>query len=146
MIDYDEAKPVIVELARRTARVFEHATFAAFLEKWANPPDDPAEEKALVAEYHMFRVAFEGLVRPAEAVEGRVVGSDYALALRTASHLVGMLAAAALAHVGRVMLKSADHDRRRHRVATVFFGLSLLAMLASIPWPGGANARPLFRF
>jgi hypothetical protein len=60
-------------------------------------------------------------------------------------HLVGMLLAIALAHVGRSKVKKAPIERRG-RIAMIFYGLSLLAMLASIPWPGMTAGRPLFRF
>ena len=33
----------------------------------------------------------------------------------------------------------------RHRLAAIFFVLALLAILASIPWPGMPAGRPLFR-
>jgi hypothetical protein len=60
-------------------------------------------------------------------------------------HPFGMLLAIALAHIGRARARKAD-SFRRHRVAAIFFGLALLAILASIPWPGMPNARPLLRW
>jgi hypothetical protein len=60
-------------------------------------------------------------------------------------HIVGMLLAVAFAHVGRVRIRKADPARRR-RIATIFFGLALLVILASIPWPGTPNGRPLLRW
>ena len=59
-------------------------------------------------------------------------------------HIMGMVIAAALAHVGAVRIKKAASDLRKHRTAAIFFGLSLLAMLLSIPWPGTPAARPLW--
>jgi hypothetical protein len=35
---------------------------------------------------------------------------------------------------------------RRHKVAAIFFGLALVVMLASIPWPGTPAGRPLLRW
>ena len=53
-------------------------------------------------------------------------------------HLFGMIVATAFAHVGRARM-------RRNKPAKLFFGLALVAMLASIPWPFMPVARPLFR-
>jgi|SRR5919109_1066671 hypothetical protein len=61
-------------------------------------------------------------------------------------HLFGMIIGVALAHVGRTRLKRLGPDARRHRVAAIFFTLAMIAILASIPWPGSPNARPLFRW
>lgn len=60
-------------------------------------------------------------------------------------HVFGMLVAIALAHVGSGRVKKAAPERRA-RTAAIFYGLSLLALLASIPWPGMPAGRPLFRF
>lgn len=60
-------------------------------------------------------------------------------------HIFGMLLALGLAHVGRVRIRRADMPGRR-RLAAIFFGLALVAVLASIPWPGMPNARPLLRW
>ena len=60
-------------------------------------------------------------------------------------HLFGMLVALALAHVGRVRIRRAADAARRHRTAAIFFGLALVAMLVTIPWPGMPAARPLVR-
>lgn len=59
-------------------------------------------------------------------------------------HVFGMAIALALAHVGRKRVARATPERRA-RVAMVFYGLALLAILASIPWPGLPAGRPLFR-
>jgi hypothetical protein len=60
-------------------------------------------------------------------------------------HLFGMVVGLVLAHLGRVRVRKAP-EVRRHRKAAIFFGLALVAILASIPWPGMPNARPLFRW
>jgi len=60
-------------------------------------------------------------------------------------HTTGMVIGVALAHVGRARIRKAATDAQRHRTAAIFFGLAILVILASIPWPGGLNARPLFR-
>ncbi len=60
-------------------------------------------------------------------------------------HAFGMIIGLVLAHVGRVRTRKTD-SLRRHRVAAIFFGLALAVLLASIPWPGTPNARPLLRW
>jgi hypothetical protein len=60
-------------------------------------------------------------------------------------HIAGMIIGVALVHVGRVRARRTD-SLRRHRVAAIFFGLALVAILVSIPWPGTPAARPLFRW
>lgn len=59
-------------------------------------------------------------------------------------HVFGMLVGLVLAHIGRARVrKAAGH--RKHRTAAIFFGLALLAILVSIPWPGTPAGRELFR-
>jgi hypothetical protein len=60
-------------------------------------------------------------------------------------HVFGMVIGVALVHVGRVRGRKAD-SLRRHRVVAIFFGLALVAILASIPWPGMPAGRPLLRW
>jgi hypothetical protein len=60
-------------------------------------------------------------------------------------HLFGMIIGTALAHVGRVRIRKTHDLRRRHTLALIFFGLALVAILASIPWPFMPTGRPLFR-
>jgi hypothetical protein len=82
----------------------------------------------------------------------RVVFADFGGAMRNAGlrfwaveHLVGMVIAIALAHVGRVKIRKAAGDSRRHTLAAIFFGIALIVVLASIPWPGMPAGRPLIR-
>jgi hypothetical protein len=60
-------------------------------------------------------------------------------------HAAGMLVGIVLAHVGRVRIKKASTDARRHRLAMIFFGLALIVMIVSVPWPGMPVSRPLLR-
>ncbi len=60
-------------------------------------------------------------------------------------HIAGMLIGLALVHVGRVRTRRTD-SVRRHKVAAIFFGLALAAILASVPWPGKPAGRPLLRW
>jgi len=60
-------------------------------------------------------------------------------------HLVGMVVAIALAHVGRARARKAADAAARHRAVLIFIGLSMVALLLSIPWPGMPGGRELFR-
>jgi hypothetical protein len=68
-----------------------------------------------------------------------------ALRFITVEHQVGMLIAIALAHIGRARIRKATDDVKRHRLAAIFFGISLVVILMSIPWPSMPGGRPLFR-
>jgi len=63
----------------------------------------------------------------------------------TIEHAIGMIAGIALVHIGRVKIRKAADADRKHRLAMVFFGIALVLMIISIPWPGLPVARPLFR-
>jgi hypothetical protein len=60
-------------------------------------------------------------------------------------HPFGVIVGIALAHIGRARARKTD-SLRRHRIVAIFFGLALVALLASIPWPGTPAARPLLRW
>src|SRR5687767_7191005 len=78
--------------------------------------------------------------------------SDFGAAMKNSGlrfwaveHVFGMIIALVLAHVGRVRVRNAP-AARKHRLTAIFLGLALLAILASIPWPGMPSGRPLFRW
>jgi glucose uptake protein GlcU len=82
----------------------------------------------------------------------QAVFADFGGAMRNAGlrfwaveHVAGMLVAIALVHIGRGKIRKATTDRRRHTLAALFYGIALILMLASIPWPGRAAQAPLFR-
>ena len=50
-------------------------------------------------------------------------------------HFVGMIIAIVLIHVGYSYSKKNIPDTVKHKRAIVFFGLALLIILVSIPWP-----------
>jgi hypothetical protein len=60
-------------------------------------------------------------------------------------HITGALVAIALAHVGRARARKAADAAARHRAVLIFVGLSMVALLLSIPWPGMPGGRELFR-
>ena len=61
-------------------------------------------------------------------------------------HPFGMFLALALVHIGNGRIRKTSDDRRKHRSAAIFFTLALIVMLLTIPWPGMANGRPLYRW
>ena len=61
-------------------------------------------------------------------------------------HWFGMIIAIALVHAGIARARRASDGRRKHRIVAIFFTLAMIAILASIPWPGTPNARPLIRW
>jgi len=71
---------------------------------------------------------------------------DGVLRFWAVEHMMMMIIAVGLAHIGAARVKKAASDVGKHRVAVIFFGLAILIIVASIPWPGaGADPRPLFR-
>lgn len=60
-------------------------------------------------------------------------------------HITMMIAAVALAHVGRVLARKAKTPASARTRQLICFGLSTLLMIAGTPWPGTRAGRPLFR-
>jgi hypothetical protein len=60
-------------------------------------------------------------------------------------HAIGMIAAVAFAHLGRVRVRRAQTDRSRFGRAAVFYGISLLLLMLATPWPGLPYGRALLR-
>ena len=50
-------------------------------------------------------------------------------------HFAGMIIAIALVHVGKSFAKKKLPDTVKHKRTLIFFGLALLIILISIPWP-----------
>ena len=50
-------------------------------------------------------------------------------------HLIGMLIAIILIHIGKAQGKRPIGDRAKHRRTMIFYLVALLIILASIPWP-----------
>jgi hypothetical protein len=69
-----------------------------------------------------------------------------ALRFFAVEHIFGMLVAMGLIRVGRIMSNNAKTPESGRKKRLIFFTLGLLAMAATIPWPGLVYGRPLFRF
>ena len=63
----------------------------------------------------------------------------------TIEHAPTMILAIAVVHIGRVVAKRADDDRRRFRVVTISVAIATLLILGGIPWPFLETGRPLLR-
>ena len=64
-----------------------------------------------------------------------VVMKNAVLRFFAVEHLIGMLIAISLIHIGYSYAKKNVPDPVKHKRALVFFGLALLVILISIPWP-----------
>ncbi|PKO12041.1 MAG: hypothetical protein CVU39_26225 [Chloroflexi bacterium HGW-Chloroflexi-10] len=73
------------------------------------------------------------------------VMSTAAVRFFAVEHWTIMLLAAILVHVGSAQVKKAAEDVKKYRRAAIWFTISLLMVLAAIPWPGMESARPLLR-
>jgi hypothetical protein len=67
--------------------------------------------------------------------------SDATLRFFSIEHILYMVIAVVLGHVGHALSKKANEAATKHRMAAILFGLATLAILIAIPW-----SRPLFRF
>jgi hypothetical protein len=83
----------------------------------------------------------------------RAAMSDFGGAMKVAGlrfwaveHVFGILVAIVLAHRGQARVRAISDPVKKHRVAAIFFVLALVAIAASIPWPGTPNGRALFRW
>lgn len=50
-------------------------------------------------------------------------------------HLVGMLVAIILIHIGKAQGRKPIGDRAKHRRTVIYYTIALVVILASIPWP-----------
>jgi hypothetical protein len=65
----------------------------------------------------------------------------------TMEHLSLMLIAWLLVHLGRVSVKRATTDIAKHKKMLLFFGVALVLILISIPWPfRQLIGKPLFHW
>lgn len=60
-------------------------------------------------------------------------------------HAGGMFAAVVLVRMGRVLAANASSRGRARNRRLACFAIATIGMIVSIPWPGLANGRPLFR-
>lgn len=61
--------------------------------------------------------------------------SDKMMRFVAVEHITGMLIAIALITIGRISLKKKTSDSAKHKAIWLYYGLGLLLILISIPWP-----------
>lgn len=76
-----------------------------------------------------------------------VMGNS-ALRFFTVEHIVMMVVAWIIVHIGRSVVKKGKTDREKHSKSLIYFGVALILILLAIPWPfrTGLGMHPLFRF
>ena len=60
-------------------------------------------------------------------------------------HILLMLVAMILAHVGRALSRKALSDEKKHKQAAIWYSLALLLVLVAIPWPFSTHPAPWLR-
>lgn len=65
---------------------------------------------------------------------GDIMGDTF-IRFFVVEHLIGMLIAVILITIGRSRSKKFINDTRKHKTVAIFFGIGLLIILLSIPWP-----------
>jgi hypothetical protein len=71
--------------------------------------------------------------------------SNPALRFWAVEHAGGMFLSVVLVRMGRVLAANAATPSAARRRRLTCFAIATIGMLISIPWPGLANGRPLFR-
>jgi hypothetical protein len=71
---------------------------------------------------------------------------DPALRFWGFTHAAMMIVALVAVRAGRVFAMGEPTSPARRKGRYICFGIAVLAMVAGVPWPGLAHARPLFRF
>ena len=74
----------------------------------------------------------------------KAIMSDKALRFFSVEHFFAMIVAIALVHIGKSYAKKNLPDSVKHKRTLVYFGLALLIILISIPWPFRQIARGWF--
>ena len=75
----------------------------------------------------------------------RAAMENPALRFWSVEHAGGMFIAVVLVRMGRVLAANAKTPLAARNRRLTCFAIATLGMLVSIPWPGLANGRPLFR-
>jgi ABC-type antimicrobial peptide transport system permease subunit len=63
------------------------------------------------------------------------VMKDSVLRFFAVEHMMGMVVGIVLGTLGHSLVKRANGDQAKYRKQALFFGLALLVIVASIPWP-----------
>ena len=90
-------------------------------------------------------VALSPITRAAFSDVSAMMGQTL-LRFYTLEHPLGMIAALACAHVGRARAARSATAIGARRQTAIFYGMALVLMLLSIPWPFLPAGRPHFRW
>jgi hypothetical protein len=89
---------------------------------------------------------------PGSLVQGALNSADMAVIMKdrilrffTLEHPLQMLIAIGCSHTANGITRRLGSDRRRFVVGTLMLGLTMLLILAAIPWPLLSHGRPLLR-
>ena len=73
-----------------------------------------------------------------KTIQARGMGdvmSDATARFYVVEHLVGMLVAIVLLHIGKAQARKPISDKAKHRRTVIFYTIALIIILLSIPWP-----------
>lgn len=90
-------------------------------------------------------VAFSPLTQTAFQNFGGAMGNA-TMRFFAIEHILIMVIALVLAHIGRAQTRKASEALSKHRRAAIWFGIALLLVLLAIPWPFSGVPRPLWRW
>ena len=114
--------------------------------EWAGGDDLTARLLIIVLDVQLLLgvalYAVSPIVRAGWSDLGATMGNRV-LQFWTVEHAPTMILAIVIVHVGRIIARRADNDRRRFRVSTLTVGVATLLILAGIPWPFLETGRPL---
>jgi hypothetical protein len=136
-------------IAAGLVAVYRGAAGSSGHRSWTPPDDRAGFWFTMAVDFQMLLgLLLYGFLSPLTSAAMKDIGGamkDSTLRYWAVEHAFGMIVAVVLVHVGRVRVRKSD-SLRRHRTAAIFFGLALLAILASIPWPFTPTGRPLLRW
>jgi hypothetical protein len=76
---------------------------------------------------------------------GAAVMHNKVLRYWSVEHVFGMIVVLALAHIGRVKIRKASTWEMKNKRALIWFGIVLLILVVTSPWPFMPYARPWIR-
>jgi hypothetical protein len=128
-----------------------HATFSRPSAQWTPGTEPPLSRWFLRAFDLQFMlgllmyVAFSPITRTAMSDVGAIMGQTL-LRFYTVEHPTGMIVALTCAHIGHARAIRAATGIKARRTTAIYFGIALVVMLLSIPWPFVPAGRPYFRW
>lgn len=84
--------------------------------------------------YYMYSSGFQNIAGLMGGAQTRFFGLE---------HVIMMVVAVVVAHIGRVMVRRAETAPQKHRRTIIWLVITLVIIVAAIPWPGLPYGRPL---